>query len=233
MIAVADHQRIDAVELRDQHLQDSQSVHRAQGMSRVRSQQHLAQRIPQVGSLGNRDRQNRQRVGNAILGRLRQRVPVCGHQREDAQDGRGVVELRAGLDVDAALIEQKIGPRDGRAPPPELTVEAHRGRQMFHQQRRAAIHHARMPVIGAHPVAGIGRAPRFQADRSRRSLILRLPVQRVVVAPVPEMQKTSRRRQKIECCFRVAARALEHSAALPRPFLRLFQVEQHREPDGQ
>ena len=199
-------------------------------MRGVRPQQHLAQRIPQVRPFGNRDRQHRQRVRNAILGRLRQRVSVRGHQREDAQDGRGVVELRAGLDVDAPLVEQEIGSRDRRAPPPELAIETHRRRQMFHQQRRAAIHHPRMTVISAHPVGGIGRAPRLQADRSRRGLVLRLPVQRVVVAPVPEMQKTSRRSQKIEGRFRVAARALEHSAALPRPLLGFLQMEQHREP---
>ena len=230
VIAVADHQRIDAVELRNQHLQHAQRVHRAQRMRGVRSQQHLAQRIPQVRPLGNRDGQHRQRIGNAVFGRLRQRVAVRGHQREDAQDGCGVVELRSGLDVDASLVEQEIGSRDGRAPPPELAIEAHRRRQMLHQQRRAAINHARVPVIGAHPVGGIGRAARLQADRSRRGLVLRLPVERVVVAPVAEMQKTSRRRQKIERRFRIAARALEDSAALPRPLLGFLQMKQNREP---
>ena len=102
---------------------------------------------------------------------------------------------------------------------------------MFHQQRGAAIHHARMPVIGAHPVGGIGRAACLQANRSRRGLVLRLPVKRVVVAAMAEMQKTSRRRQKIEGRFGVAARALEHASALPRPLLGFFQMEQNREPD--
>ena len=50
---------------------------------------------------------------------------------------------------------------------------------------------------------------------------------------MPEVQKTSRRGQKIECRFRVAARALEDAAALPRPLLGLLQMEQNRKPDRQ
>ena len=45
-----------------------------------------------------------------------------------------------------------------------------------------------------------------------------------------EVQKTSRRGQKVESRFRVSARALEHAAPLPRPLLGFLQVEQNREP---
>ena len=44
------------------------------------------------------------------------------------------------------------------------------------------------------------------------------------------MQKTSCRRQKVEGRFRVTARALEHSPALPRPLFGFLQMEQHCEP---
>jgi hypothetical protein len=113
VIAVANHQRIDAVKLRNQHLQNSQRVHGAQRVRRMRSQQHFAQRIPQVRPLGNVNRQHRQRVRNAIFRRLRQRVAVRGHQRKDAQNRRGVVELRSRRNVDAPLIQQEIRPAIG------------------------------------------------------------------------------------------------------------------------
>src|SRR5260370_15581349 len=46
-----------------------------------------------------------------------------------------------------------------------------------------------------------------------------------------EVKKTSRRGKKIEGRLGIAARTLENSAALPRPFLRVLQVKQQREPD--
>ena len=104
---------------------------------------------------------------------------------------------------------------------------------MLHQQRGAAVDHARVPVVGAHPVGGIGSASRFKADGVGRGFVLRLPVERVVVAAVAEVQKTSRRGQKIEGGLGIAAGALEDSAALPGPLLGFLQVEQKREPDGQ
>ena len=156
-----------------------------------------------------------------------------GHQRENAQYRRGVIELRARLHIDAALVEQEIGSGNGRSAPPELAIETDRRRQVLHQQRGAAINDPRMPVIGAHPVAGIGGPARLKADGARRRLILRLPVERVVVAPVAEMQKTSRRGQKVERRLGIAPRALEHAAPLPRPLLAFLEVKQHGEPDGQ
>ena len=196
-------------------------------------EQNLAQRVPQVRPFGDGDGENRQRVRDAVFGGLRKRIAVRGHQRKDAQDGGGVVELCAGLNVDAALVEQEVGSGDGRAAAAELAIEAHRRGQVLHQQRGAAIHHARVPVIGAHPVRGIGGAAGFEADGARGRLVLRLPVERVVVAAVAEVEKTARRGEKIESRFGVAARALEDAAALPRPLLGLLQMEQNSEPDGQ
>ncbi len=48
-----------------------------------------------------------------------------------------------------------------------------------------------------------------------------------------EVQKTARRGKKVESRFGIAACALEDAAALPRPLLGLFQMEQNSEPDGQ
>ena len=233
VIAVPNHQCVDAVELGNQHLKNAQRVHGAQSVRGVRSQQNFAQRVPQIGPFGNVNGQHRQRVGDAVFRGLRERVAVRGHQREDAQDGAGVVELRARLNVDAALVEQEVSSGNRRAPAPELAIETDRSGQMLHQQRGAAIDDARMPVVGAHPVRRIGSAARFKADRERRGLVLRLPVERVVVAPMAEVQKTSRSGQKIKCGLGVAARALEDAASLAGPLLGLLQVEQNREPDRQ
>ena len=63
--------------------------------------------------------------------------------------------------------------------------------------------------------------------------VLRLPVERIVVAAMAEMEEASRCRKKIESGFSIAAGALENSTALAGPFLRLFQVEEQGEPDGE
>ena len=233
VIAVANHQRVDAVELGNQHFKHAQRVHGAQRVRGVRTQQHLAQRIPKVWPFGNMNSQHRQRVGDAVFSSLRQSVAVRCHERKDPQNCRGVVELRSRLHVDAALVEQEISTGNGSSAPPELLVKADWSRQMLHQQRGAAIDDPCVPVIRAHPVAGVGGSARFKADGSRRRLVLRLPVERVVVAPVTEVQKTSGRGQKVEGRLGVAACALEDATPLPRPLFGFLQMEQHREPDGE
>src|SRR5580704_1995866 len=90
-----------------------------------------------------------------------------------------------------------------------------------------------MAVIGAHPVGGISGSAGFEADGTGRGFILRLPIESVVVAAVAEVKKTSRSSEKVEGRFGVAAGALEHTAALTRPFLGVFEVEQQGEPDGE
>jgi hypothetical protein len=88
-------------------------------------------------------------------------------------------------------------------------------------------------IVGAHPVGRIGGAARFQADGVGGGLVLRLPVERIVVAAVAEVEKTSRGGQKVEGRLGVAAGALEDAAALAGPLLGLLQVEEQGEPDGQ
>ena len=89
-----------------------------------------------------------------------------------------------------------------------------------------------MPVVGAHPVGGVGGAAGFKADGAGGGLVLRLPVERVVVAAVAEVEETSGSGKKIEGGFGVAARALEDAAALARPLLGGFEMEEDGEPDG-
>ena len=233
VVAVADDERVDAVELGNQHLKNAERVHGAQSVRGVRTEQHFAQRVPKVGAFGNGDGQHGQRVGDAVFSGLRERVAVRGHEREDAQDGGSVIELRAGLNVDAALVEEKVGAGDGRAAAAELAIEADRRGQVLHEQRGAAIDDAGMPVVGAHPVAGVGGAAGFQADGAGGGFVLRLPVERVVVAAVAEVEETSGRGEEIEGGFGIAARALEDAAALARPLLGLLEMEKDGEPDGE
>ena len=226
VVAVANDERVDAVEFGNQHLKHAERVHGAESMRGMGAEQHFAQRVPEVGPFRDGDGEHGKRVGDAVFSGLRERVAVRGHQREDAQDGGRVIELRAGLNVDAALVEQEVGAGDGRAAAPELAVKADRRGQVLHEQCGAAIDDAGVPVIGAHPVGGIGGAAGFKADGAGRGFVLRLPVERVVVAAVAEVQETSRRGEEVEGGFGVAARALEDAAALARPLLGRLQMEQ-------
>ena len=233
VIAVANHQGVDAVELGDEHLQNAEGVHGAQGMGGVGSEQDFAQGVPQIGPLGDVDGQGGQRVGDAVFGGLGERVAVRGHEREDAQDGAGVVELRAGNDVDAALVEEEVGAGDGGAAAAELAIEADRRGQMLHQERGAAVDDAGVAIVGPHPVRRIGGAAGLQADGVGGGFVLGLPVEGIVVAAVAEVEKTSGGGEEVEGRLGVAAGALEDAAALAGPLLGLLEVEEQGEPDGE
>ena len=105
VIRIPNHQRVNPVKLRDQHLQYAKRVHGSQRMCRVRPQQYFAQRVPKIRALRDVNRQRGQRVGDAVFSGLRKHVPMRGHQREDAQNRAGVVELRPRNNVDAPLVE--------------------------------------------------------------------------------------------------------------------------------
>ena len=104
---------------------------------------------------------------------------------------------------------------------------------MLHQKRGAAIDDAGVAVVGAHPVGGIGGAAGFEADGVGGGFVLRLPVERIVVAAVAEVKKTSGGGEEVESGFGVATGALEDAAALAGPLLGLLQVEEQGEPDGE
>ncbi len=202
-------------------------------MSRVGSKQHFAQGIPEVRAFRNVDSESGNGVGDAVLGGLRKRVAMRGHESEDAEDGGSVGKLRAGKNVDAALVEDEVGACDGSAAAAELLVEADRRGEVFHQQRGAAINDARMAVVSAHPVGGIGGAAGFQAYRVGGGFVLRLPVEGVIVAAVAEVKETSGGGQEIEGGFGFAAGRLENAATLAGPLAGFLQVKEQREPDGE
>src|ERR1035437_3326739 len=120
VIAVADHQGVDAVELRDEHLQNAQGMHSAEGMCGVRPYEDCAQGVPEITAFRDVDGKRGQSVGDAVFCGLRKRVAVRGHEGEDAQNGSGVVEPRSGSDVDAALVEKKVCAGGGSVAAAEL-----------------------------------------------------------------------------------------------------------------
>ncbi len=65
---------------------DAERVHGAQCVRSMGAEKHFAQRVPEIRTLGNGDGEDGKRVGDAVLGGLRERVTVRGHEREDAQD---------------------------------------------------------------------------------------------------------------------------------------------------
>ena len=79
VIGIPNHQGVNAVELRNEHFQNAEGVHGAQRMSGIGSEQHFAQRVPQVRAFGDVDGQGGQRVGDAVLGGLGEHVAVRGH----------------------------------------------------------------------------------------------------------------------------------------------------------
>ena len=104
---------------------------------------------------------------------------------------------------------------------------------MLHEKRRAAVDNARVAIVGAHPVAGVGGATGFQADGVGGGLVLRLPVEGIVVAAVAEMEETACGGEEVEGSFGVAAGALEDASALAGPFAGFLEVKEESEPDGE
>ena len=201
-------------------------MHRAQRVGGMWPKKHFAKRVPEIRPFRNMNGQRGKGIGDPVFRGLRERIAVRGHQREDPQNGACVVELRARNYVDAALVEQKIGAGNRRSAPPELPVEADRRGQMLHQQRRSTINNARVAIVGSHPVTRIRRPAGLKADAACSGFVLRLPVERVVVAAMAKMQKAASSSQKIESSLCVAPRRLENAAALAWPLPGFFQVKE-------
>ena len=233
VIAVANHKGVDTVELGDEHFQNTEGVHGAESMSGVRPEKDRTEGVPQVRAFGDVDSERGQGICDAVFGSLRKRVAVRSHEGEDAQDGAGVVEARARSNINPALVEKKVSAGNGSAAAAELTVETDRGGDVLHQKNGAAIDDAGVAIVGAHPVGGISGAASFQADGVGGSFVLRLPVERVVVATMTEVEKTAGGGEEVEGGLGIATCALEYTSGLAGPLLGLLEVKEHGEPDGE
>ena len=199
MIRVADDQGVDAVELGDEQLQDAQRMHGAQRVRGVGPEQNFAQTVPQEGSFGDVHIEHRERVGKAVFGVLRQPVAMRRNHGEDAENSFGAGEQRRFGDIDAAILDHEVGAWNRGALASLGAVErlSRRG-QSLHEQDRAAIDRARMAVIRAHPVGGIGGAFGFEADALGGGFVLRMPIEAVVVAAAAEVEKAARGAEKFK-----------------------------------
>jgi hypothetical protein len=210
VVAVANDQRVDAVELGDEHLQNAEGVHGAQGVGGVGAEQDFAEVVPEIGALGDVDGEDGERVGDAVFSGLGEGVAVVGDEGEDAQHAVGVCGLG-----NCAPGRCRCGPGSSEKSVPgwgaalaELLVEADGRGQMLHEEDGAAVDGARVAVVGAHPVGGVGGAAGFEANGVGGGFVLGLPVERVVVAAVAEVEKTSGGGEEIEGCFGVSVGGL-------------------------
>src|SRR5271170_4950650 len=100
------------------------------------------------------------------------------------------------------MFEEEIGTGDWGAFAAKFFVERTPcGWQIVDEQRGAAIDRACVTIVGAHPVGRVGRSQCFKADALRRSFILGMPVEGIVVAPIAIVQKTSGRSEEVESRF--------------------------------
>ncbi len=122
------------------------------------------------------------------------------HRRKDRERhlrivGRIASKARAGsrrAKGNAVLPNLEVGMRREADPTPKRRQprkqRSLRHRSLLHRLRHSPPHGARVPEIKPHPVRRIDA--RLRGPKRRRgSLILRQPVQSVVIAPMPKMQK--------------------------------------------
>ena len=117
--------------------------------------------------------------------------------REDAQHGLRIDIDLVALQIDAPVGRNKRSALDRHLSPPSCE-ERPRRRLLLQPRRHAAQNGARMAVVGAHPVRGIGRAARLEPDALRAGLILRMPAQDVVVAVRAQVQEAASRRHELD-----------------------------------
>jgi hypothetical protein len=171
--------------------------------------------------------EHREGIGQAVFRILRQPVAMRRHQGKDAKDTLRAGQQRRVGDIDPAVLHHEVRAGNGSALAPLRSIERlPRRRQGFHGQNRAAIDRACMPVIGPHPVGGVGSSLGFQTDTLRRGFILGMPVQAVVVAAAAEVQKAARRAEKFERRGCVVVRRVKRVAKARRPLLLFPEMVQ-------
>ena len=97
MVRITDHQRINAVELRHDQLEDAKSVHLPQCPGRFGSHQYRAQPCPKARTILQAGRQSRNGGSNALLGCRRQRDARFRYEAERFQNDlriRGRIKVR-------------------------------------------------------------------------------------------------------------------------------------------
>src|SRR5215469_7109027 len=108
-------------------------------MGRIRTQQHLAQAVPEKRTFRHLYGKHRETLGDAVFGILAQLVAVHGDAAEDAKDRITIDVRRRFIQVEAAMFKKKIRAGNRRPLASKLLVErASRWRKIVDEQRRAA-----------------------------------------------------------------------------------------------
>ena len=89
VVGVADDQRVDAMEFGNEQLENAQGMHGTQRVRSVRSQQNLAQAVPQKRTFWYVHVEHRQGIGQAVFRMLGQAIAMRRDQSEHAQDSLG------------------------------------------------------------------------------------------------------------------------------------------------
>jgi hypothetical protein len=123
MIRIANDQRVDAVELGNQQLQNAQGMHGAKRVRGVWPEQYLPQPIPQKGSLRYVHIEHRECVGQAILCILRQPVAMRSDQGKHPQNTLRTSQHSGFRNIDAPVLDHEVGAGNGNPLTPLRPVE--------------------------------------------------------------------------------------------------------------
>ena len=216
-------------------------MHRTQRVPGILSQQDLLRMAPQRRPLFEMRRQQRQRLRDPLLAPAIECAAGPRHGREQWQHHlrilRRIACSRCRAPKTDASVLNPIADRRRLRPPPHLrqgsladhcpSSRSRLGRHSFQHVRQAALHDSRMAEVEPHPVGRacgrrLQRFPRAaRPNQLLRRRVLRLPVQRVVVALMPVVQKTPHREQKLHRLPEIFAVSRRPSIArLHRPRLR-------------
>src|SRR5579864_3421753 len=108
MIKIANYQRVNQLQLRQEQSQQPQRVHGAKRVGRVRLQQRLLQVQPQLCSPGRRRGQRWKRLLDAKLGGSAQLQTVVGHEVKKSEQDFRVLQRRRLLQKNEAIHHGKV-----------------------------------------------------------------------------------------------------------------------------
>ena len=108
---IADDERLDAVKLGDDELEDAECMHGAERMRSPGTEKNFAQAVPQEGTFRHLHGEDGQRVGDAVFRGKAEAIAVPGHEAKHLEDTVGVVDGGAFGEVEAAVIEEEVGCR--------------------------------------------------------------------------------------------------------------------------
>ena len=127
-----------------------------------------------------------------------------GHEMEQTQQYFRILQGGRLLQKDETVDHRKISCSQPRTPALHLAIQSRPCLwNLFEQLRDRTLHGAGMAEIDTHPIGGGEFFAVGCPDFSSSGFVLGLPAQRVVIAPLAEMQETARGHQEIERRFQL------------------------------